>query len=234
MAEEGTLGLARATESSTEDVSKEHLQRRMDEARESISHTVTEIKDSVVHQYEAVKDTISETLDWREQFKKRPGAWAAGAVGAGFLTGYCLTSMVKGDDGDRYAEGYERARQAFQPARAERAARSLASGVVAQSESAETDEGPGLLSRIQETPAYERVKSEASNFGGRLVDEVSKSAQEILLPAAIGWVKHWLEGLIPNKTASNQPRTLNTYPSVSSKPTATPRESSSAYQPVTE
>lgn len=227
MAEEGTLGLARASESSTEDVSKEHLQRRMDEARENISHTVTEIKDSVVHQYEAVKDTISETLDWREQFKKRPGAWTAGAVGAGFLTGYCLTSMVKGDDGDRYAEGYERARQDFQPARQERyATRAVASGFVTQPEAAEKDEGPGLLSRIQETPAYERVKSEASNFGGRLVDEVSKSAQEILLPAAIGWVKHWLESLIPSKTASNQPPPLNTYPSVSTKATAPPRESS--------
>jgi len=199
MAEEGTLGLARAVESSSEDFSKELLQRRMDEARESISNTVTEIKDSVVHQYEAVKDTISETLDWREQFKKRPVAWTAGAVSAGFLTGYCVTSMIKGDTrDDRFGEGYEQARLDFQPAIEPRYARAASAGFVAQSEP-EKHEGPGLLTRIQETQAYDRIKSEASNFGGKLVTEVSKSAQDILLPAAIGWVRNWLEGLIPQK-----------------------------------
>jgi hypothetical protein len=215
MAEEGTLGLARVADSSTEDLSKEHLQRRMDEARESISHTVTEIKDSVVHQYEAVKDTISETLDWREQFKKRPVAWTVGAASAGFLTGYCMTSMIKGDDRDGYAEGYERGRHDFQQARQRYAPPPAAAGFVAQAETADTHEGPGLLSRIQDTPAYERVKSEATNLGGRLVDEVSKSAQDILLPAAIGWVRHWLEGLIPEKPASTRSQPLNVYPRTS-------------------
>jgi hypothetical protein len=228
MAEEGTLGIARAGEySSTEDLSKEHLQRRMDEARESISHTVTEIKDSVVHQYEAVKDTISETLDWREQFKKRPVAWSVGAAGAGFLTGYCLTSMVKGDDRDGYAEGYERARQDYQQTRQRYAAKPAAAGFVA-AETAEEHAGPGLLTRIQETPAYERVKSEASNLGGRLVDEVSKSAQDILLPAAIGWVRHWLEGLIPQKGTSMRSQAPNAFANAN----ASTREPRTGYQPV--
>jgi len=202
MAQEGTLGLARAGDTPGEDLSKEDLQRRMDEARESISQTVTEIKDSVVHQYETVKETISETLDWREQFKKRPVAWTAGAVSAGFLTGYCLTSMVKGEGHgyDRYDEGYQQARldhQASQTPYAERPPQ--ATVFAAQTAAAETDAGPGLLSRIQETPAYGRVKHEASNLGGRFVDEVSKTAQDVLLPAAIGWVRHWLEGLIPER-----------------------------------
>ena len=83
MAEERTLGLARATESFGDEPSKEELQRRMDQARDSISHTVTEIKDTVANQVQAVK----ESLDWREQYKKRPVAWSAGAVGVGFLVG---------------------------------------------------------------------------------------------------------------------------------------------------
>src|SRR5256886_14707378 len=103
MADEGTLGLARASDYSTEDLSKAELQRRMDEARDSISQTVTEIKDTVVHQYEAVKETINETLDWREQFKKRPGTWSVGAAGAGFLVGYGIGAVVKGGP-DRYSE----------------------------------------------------------------------------------------------------------------------------------
>ena len=80
MAEERTLGLARAQELTAEEPSKEELQRRLGEARDSISNTVTEIKETVANQVQAVKDT----LDWREQFKKRPVAWSAGALGVGF------------------------------------------------------------------------------------------------------------------------------------------------------
>src|SRR6266566_1274871 len=100
MAEERTLGLARAPEQAAEDLSKEELQRRMDEVRDSISHTVTEIKENVANQYQAVKDT----LDWREQFKKRPVAWSAGALGFGFLLGYGIAATIKGDGNGHPAE----------------------------------------------------------------------------------------------------------------------------------
>jgi hypothetical protein len=86
MAEERTLGLARAEERTAGEPSKEELQRRLGEARDSISSTVTEIKETVASQVRAVKDT----LDWREQFKRRPVAWSAAALGVGFCTGYCL------------------------------------------------------------------------------------------------------------------------------------------------
>src|SRR3982751_4664994 len=96
MAEERTLGLARAPEQTAEEPSKEELQRRLGEARDSISNTVTEIKETVAHQVQAVKDT----LDWREQFKKRPVVWSAAALGAGFATGYCIAAFAKGDAND--------------------------------------------------------------------------------------------------------------------------------------
>src|SRR3954464_10220383 len=106
MAEERTLGLVRAHDQSSEDLSKEDLQRRLDDARGSIPNTVTEIKETVANQVQAVKDT----LDWREQFKKRPVAWSAAAMGVGFCTGYCIANYVKGDEReyhsaiDRYGE----------------------------------------------------------------------------------------------------------------------------------
>src|SRR5215468_10083158 len=96
MAEERTLGLVRAQETSAEELSKEELQRRMNQARDSISNTVTEIKETVANQVQAVKDT----LDWREQFKKRPVVWSAGALGAGFLVGYGIAAKVKGNGKD--------------------------------------------------------------------------------------------------------------------------------------
>src|SRR6476469_104397 len=102
MAEERTLGLARAQDYSTEgEPSKEELQRRLGEARDSISNTVTEIKETVANQVQAVKDT----LDWREQFKKRPIAWSAGALGVGFIAGYGLAGAFKDDSRHDYAYG---------------------------------------------------------------------------------------------------------------------------------
>src|ERR1700704_2147866 len=96
MAEERTLGLARAYERDAEEPSKEALQRRMEEARDSITNTVTEIKENVAQQYESVK----EALDWREHFKRQPVAWSLGAAGVGFFVGYGLAAAIKGDDRD--------------------------------------------------------------------------------------------------------------------------------------
>jgi hypothetical protein len=61
MAEERTLGLARAQEYSAEEPSKEELQRRLNEARGSITSTVSEIKETVANQVQAV----NHTLFWR-------------------------------------------------------------------------------------------------------------------------------------------------------------------------
>src|SRR4026207_2025137 len=106
MAEERTLGLAPPPDLKTEEASKGELQRRMGGARDSITNTVSEIKETVANQVQAVKDT----LDWREQFKRRPVVWSAAALGAGFGTGSGSANYVKGDSGeyhsaiDRYGE----------------------------------------------------------------------------------------------------------------------------------
>lgn len=99
MAEERNLGVARAPEAD-EDTTKAELQRRMEEARESITQTVTEIKDTVANQYQNVRDTVSEALDWREQYRKRPVAWSVGALGVGFVVGYSLGGAIRGDRED--------------------------------------------------------------------------------------------------------------------------------------
>src|SRR2546423_7390108 len=67
----------------------------MDETRESIAQTVTEIKDTVTDQYQAVKDSVSETLDWREQFRRHPAAWSLGALSVGYVIGNSLMASLK-------------------------------------------------------------------------------------------------------------------------------------------
>ena len=195
MAEERTLGLARAQEPTAEEPSKQELQRRLDEARDSISHTVTEIRESVANQVQAVKDT----LDWREQFKKRPVAWSAGAAGVGFLVGYGLAAMMKGD-GEDYSSSYDRSY-------AEESRSYAAQPILQASASTDSnvrqgngkhDEGPGFFEKLTSTPAYQKVKHEAGNLGDALVHEITNTAKTMVLPALMTSLRNFIGGYLPN------------------------------------
>ncbi|MDQ3472396.1 MAG: hypothetical protein M3447_01535 [Acidobacteriota bacterium] len=190
MAEERTLGLARAYDTDDEELSKEALQARMEEARDSISQTVTEIKDNVTQSYESVKDA----LDWREHFRQRPVAWSLGAAGVGFCLGYGIAGAVKGQREDEiyfdtgrstYAEPRSYAsEQIGEPLAAARGPRST--------EANGHDKGPGIVSRIKETRAFDRLQQEVGTLGDRLVDELSTTAQQVVLPALLRKVKEWI------------------------------------------
>ena len=182
MAEERTLGLARAYEREGEELSKEALQLRMEEARDSISQTVTEIKDNVSERYESVKDA----LDWREHFRARPVAWTLGAAGVGFFVGYGVAGAVKGQGQDEMH---------FEPVRpyaSEQIGEPLAAALSPRSETNGHDKGPGLVSRIKETRAYDRLQQEVGSLGDRLVDELSTTAHQVVLPALLRKVKEWI------------------------------------------
>ena len=191
MAEERTLGVARARELADEDPSKEDLQRRMEEARDSISHTVTEIKDTVVNQYQSVKDQINETLDWREHVRKRPVLWTASALGVGVSVGYCIAATIKGDGEEhddyrlRNMKRVEPSGRSFSPSDRYYASHTNESHETPQPARATAPEepsGPGLFERFKETAAYDRLEKEVSSIGGRLVDELSRTATEVVLP----------------------------------------------------
>lgn len=195
MAEERTLGLARAQEATAEEPSKQELQRRLDEARDSISHTVGEIRESVANQVQAVKDT----LDWREQFKKRPVAWSAGAAGVGFLVGYGLAALVKGDDGEDYSSSYDR--NYAQESRSYAAQPILQAGATdanVRQGNGKHDEGPGFFEKLTSTPAYQKVKHEASNLGDAFVQEITKTAKTMVLPALMTSLRNFIGGYLPN------------------------------------
>ena len=242
MAEERNLGLARAPEvgADDDDSTKAELQRRMEEARESISQTVTEIKETVVNQYQQVRETISDTLDWREQYRRRPLPFTIGAAGLGFLLGYSIMGALK-SDGDDYEEEYdeqakhdydERSRSyaaapiigrasAYQRASvpAESAAAesaedfaaaapdtrpSYSSGYQAATspsraaampdtradeEEEEEEKGPSLFSRFKETKAYDKLTDELSTVGERVVEELSRTAQSVVVPLLLNKLK---------------------------------------------
>ncbi len=241
MAEERNVGLARATEPEiAEDSTKEELQRRMEEARESITQTVTEIKETVATQYQNVKTTINESLDWREQFRRRPLPFAIGALGVGLVLGYSIGGALAGagsdddDDDDDYdtedaallsstertyapqaitggsAYGSTAYPQAFAASAASASdvgpssRPSYSAGYEAQasggsalsSQESASDDGssdeadkPGLMDRFKETKAYDRLQGELSTLGDRAIDELSKTAQAVVLPMIFGKIK---------------------------------------------
>lgn len=202
MAEERTLGLARAQEQTDEEPSKEELQRRLGEARDSISNTVTEIKETVANQVQAVKDT----LDWREQVKKRPLAWSAGAMGVGFAVGYCIAAYAKGDDSaystaiDRYGE--ESQLYASQSLPSSEPAISAPQAGFRSKQSNGHESGPGFFQKVANTPAFERVRQEAGNIGDAVVQELSKTAKTVVLPALITSLRNFIGDRLPNAPSS--------------------------------
>lgn len=218
MAEERTLGLARAQEYSTEEPSKEELQRRMDEARGSITNTVSEIKETVANQVQAVKDT----LDWREQFKKRPVAWSAAAMGVGFCTGYCIAGYVKGDRSeyhsaiDRYGEESRHyASQGFVSSEV----MATPTGMHARQDNGTHDSGPNFFQKIANTNAFERVKDEAGNIGDAVVKELSNTAKTVVLPALITSLRNFIGHHLPNAENRTEQRTRGYQPSLERNPT---------------
>jgi hypothetical protein len=207
MAEERTLGLARAQEQKTEEPSKEELQRRLGQARDSITSTVSEIKETVANQVQAVKDT----LDWREQFKKRPVVWSAAALGAGFCTGYCIANYVKGDGSeyhsaiDRYGEQSRHyAEQNF--VSSSEMPRPTAS-VQAKQENGTHDKGPGFFEKLTHSSAFDRVRNEAGNVGEAAVQELTKVAKTVVLPALITSLRNFIGDHLPNAEKQAEQRT---------------------------
>ena len=234
MAEERNLGLARATEPAADDgdSTKAELQRRMDEARESISQTVTEIKDTVVNQYQQVRETISDTLDWREQYKRHTLPMTVGAVAVGAILGYTVMGAFTGDgDEDDYdtedaldahpappayastpiigaarqANAYKRSslageyqadaaepdvRPSYSSGYAAPTAQHAPQALAATTPEEEESKGPGLYERFKETKAYDKLQNELSSLGERVVEELSRTAQSVVVPALLSKLKN--------------------------------------------
>lgn len=192
MAEERNLGLARAREGGDDEPSKAELQRRMEAARDNITNTVTEIKENVEQKVETVKDA----LDWREHFKRRPVTWSLGAAGVGFFVGYGIAAAVMGED-ERSAS-----HSTSTPYNYVIDSESVSASHAASSKANGKDEGRGLLARFKETSAYDRLSQEAGTLGDRLLDELSTTAQTLVLPALLKKVKEWIGVDLSDKRAS--------------------------------
>jgi hypothetical protein len=64
------------------------------------------------------------------------------------------------------------------------------------------DEGPGLVERFKETRAFDRLNQEVGTLGDRLVEELSTTAQTVILPALIRKIRDWIGADLSNKADS--------------------------------
>ncbi|HEV8168054.1 MAG TPA: hypothetical protein VGP59_01875, partial [Pyrinomonadaceae bacterium] len=175
----------------------------------------------MANQVQAVKDT----LDWREQFKRRPAVWSAAALGVGFCTGYCIASVAKGDDADygsassRY--GQESNYYASQALTGTGAAMATPGGPRPKQQygNGSHDTGPSIFQKVVNTQAFERVKDEAGNIGDAFVQELSKTAKTVVLPALITSLRNFIGDYLPN--ADKQPSSQGTQ-----------RDQAPSYQPA--
>ena len=207
-----TTGTAPATTTDSDDTeaTKQELQRRMEAARENISQTVADIKDTVTTQYETVRTTINQNLDWREHVRSRPStfSFAAGTVGffLGLAVGGVFSGSSRSDSYDDYEYEYDSDDDSYSPTATARAyrAQSMAgssyesgsdrsSGSQSYYDSTSRQEsessGPGLFERFKGTDAYNKLTNEVATIGTRVVDELSHTAQTVVLPMVLGKLK---------------------------------------------
>ena len=72
-----------ATKTDGREPSQKELQRKITDTRDSLRSTVEAIQDKAEQQYETAKQTVSDVLDYRDEFQKEPVVWSLGALSAG-------------------------------------------------------------------------------------------------------------------------------------------------------
>jgi len=243
MAQERNLGTARALDD--EDSTKAELQRQMEAARENISQTVNEIKDTVTTQYQNVRETLSDALDWREQFRRRPVAFSLGALSAGFIVGYSVAGAMKSEEDTSHGRAFDSSydetgvsRDARYPSVEESSRRpsarsasmasaplmsaetgrpSYSSGYEA-SEALEEPDKPGLIERFKGTQAYDRLQDEVGKLGNRFIEQLSTTAQTVVLPALFLKLKDLIGVDLSGSSSTSQGSSTSGNPYSSSTP----------------
>ena len=93
-------------QTTSQDAHKQGLQRQIRRTSDSLRDTVEQIQDTAEQKYQAVKKTVSDVLDYREEFQKEPVVWTLGALCAGFATGYTVGyshKLAKNKKGSQFA-----------------------------------------------------------------------------------------------------------------------------------
>ncbi len=97
----------------------------------------------------------------------------------------------------------------------------------------ETPQKPGLYERFKETSAYDRLQTEVSTLGERFMEELSSTAQNVVLPALFNKLKELFGVDLSNKqgqqSQDNQPAQAGSAPETNTGTRAASASASSSY-----
>ena len=127
-------------------------------------------------------------------------AWSLGAAGVGFCVGYCIAASVKGESEDEYDYVRTTNRSYAQPILGD-VHQAVSSNLVEET-NGDKHEGPGLVQRFKETRAFDRLQQEVGTLGDRLIDELSTTAQTVVLPALIRRIRDLIGADLSDKSQS--------------------------------
>jgi hypothetical protein len=83
------------------------------------------------------------------------------------------------------------------------------------------DTGPNFFQKIANTQAFGRVKDEAGNIGDAFVQELSKTARTVVLPALVTSLRNFIGDYLPNaekRPSQSQPQPASYQPSLERNP----------------
>ncbi|HEX8140987.1 MAG TPA: hypothetical protein VF553_00205 [Pyrinomonadaceae bacterium] len=154
-------------------------------------------------QFSSNDESAQGGLDWRAQISEHPLAFSAGALAAGFLVGYGLGGALPSSSSERRSPGsLPRATMGGAdgvPAHEELHLQDTLSGISGQGASylggdqdwpqTAASSKPGLVEKFKNTQAFDRLQAEVSKLGERLLSELSRVGQEVVLPALTGKIK---------------------------------------------
>ena len=80
------------------------------------------------------------------------------------------------------------------------------------------DTGPNFFQKLTNTQAFDRVKNEAGNIGDAFVEELSKTAKTVVLPALITSLRNFIGDHLPNAEKRPEQRSPSYQPSLERNP----------------
>ena len=104
---------------------------------------------------------------------------------------YAAQAITGGAYGSPAYEGRETSREAEERDRDYRPLTRISDKDAYESREEEPDK-PGLIERFKETRAYDRLQQEVSSLGDRFIDELSKAATTVVLPALFAKIKDYI------------------------------------------
>lgn len=156
------------------DLDKDRLQKTMETTRVAISSTVGEIREKV-----------GETLDWRHQVNRHPGASLTVAVAAGLMAGRAVASMIGPRTGDARWREAAGVRSSIQG----EAVLDRSVGRAIPESGAAHASGP----RRAVGESWGRLGARTESIVNRLIDEVADAVEGAVVPALGAWVRERLD-----------------------------------------